>query len=77
MTKGLFALGMHSMFLHYTIAIGVAYGAFLLGCGCRHGYSRAWSQCFCPKPIRLARYSAWYGRYCPAVFEFIFAYPGV
>ena len=30
-TKGLFALGMQSMFLRYTMAIVVAYGAFLLG----------------------------------------------
>ena len=30
-TKALFALGMHSMFLRYSIAILVAYGAFLLG----------------------------------------------
>lgn len=30
-TKALFALGMHSMFLRYTFAILVAYGAFLLG----------------------------------------------
>lgn len=30
-TKGLFALGMQSMFWRYTIAIVVAYGAFLLG----------------------------------------------
>jgi hypothetical protein len=30
-TKGLFALGMQSMFLRYTIAIVVAYGAFLFG----------------------------------------------
>ena len=30
-TKGLFALGVHSMFFRYTIAILVAYGAFLLG----------------------------------------------
>ena len=30
-TKGLFALGMQSMFFRYTIAIVVAYGAFLLG----------------------------------------------
>jgi hypothetical protein len=30
-TKALYALGMYSMFLRYTIAIVVAYGAFLLG----------------------------------------------
>lgn len=30
-TKGLFALGVHSMFFRYTVAIVVAYGAFLLG----------------------------------------------
>jgi hypothetical protein len=30
-TKGLFALGMQSMFWRYTLAIVVAYGAFLLG----------------------------------------------
>jgi hypothetical protein len=30
-SKALFALGVHSLFLRYTIAIVVAYGAFLLG----------------------------------------------
>jgi hypothetical protein len=30
-SKALFALGLHSLFLRYTIAIVVAYGAFLLG----------------------------------------------